>query len=129
MAVLPGRLDAVGLGYGGHGAAAGCANVQSRRAERFYNDLRQQTTCSFVFDPWGVEMPGSYIHGSTTAGAARQCLERVRTRFWVETESGTSWGRLRGDWCGVGCSAEGWVPAVEVVGELVVEDSGADLQQ
>ena len=43
-------------------------------------------------------------------------------------ESGTNWG-ARGDWGGVGCSAEAGVPAVEVVGELVVEDAGADLQQ
>ena len=42
-------------------------------------------------------------------------------------ESGTKWGRLRGERHGVQCPAEAGVPAVKVVGELVVEDAGADL--
>jgi hypothetical protein len=38
-------------------------------------------------------------------------------------------GRLRGECRGVGWSAEGGVPAVEVAGELVEEHAGTDLQQ
>ncbi len=44
-------------------------------------------------------------------------------------ESGTKWGRLRGECRGVGWSGEAGVPAVEVAGELVVEHVGAYLQQ
>jgi hypothetical protein len=44
-------------------------------------------------------------------------------------ESGTKWGRLRCERHGVQCPAEAGVPAVEVAGELVVEDAGADLEQ
>jgi len=43
--------------------------------------------------------------------------------------SGTNWGRSRGQRLSVGGVGELGVPAVEVVGELVVEDTGADLQQ
>jgi hypothetical protein len=44
-------------------------------------------------------------------------------------ESGTKWGRLRGKRCGIRSLCEAGVPAVEVAGELVVEDPGADLKQ
>jgi len=44
-------------------------------------------------------------------------------------ESGTKWGRLRGERHGVQCPAEAGIPAVEVAGELVAEDGGAHLQQ
>lgn len=48
----------------------------------------------------------------------------------VFKESGTKWGRLRGEVVPVGRGVgESGVPAVEVAGELVIEDSGADLQQ
>ena len=43
-------------------------------------------------------------------------------------ESGTKWGRLRGERRGVRRLVKAGVPAVEVVGELVVEDAGTDLQ-
>jgi len=39
-------------------------------------------------------------------------------------ESGTKWGRLRGQLLVIGGVGEVGVPAVEVVGEVVVEDSG-----
>jgi hypothetical protein len=46
-------------------------------------------------------------------------------------ESGKKRGRLGCplclDWCSE--SDEGWVPALEVVGELVVQDAAADLEQ
>jgi hypothetical protein len=45
------------------------------------------------------------------------------------SESGTKWGRLRGQLLVIGGVGEVGVPAVEVVGEVVVEDSGADLEQ
>ncbi|GEM_PF-4529459 len=38
-------------------------------------------------------------------------------------------GRLRSERHWVQCPAEAGVPAVEVVGELVIEDAGADLEQ
>jgi hypothetical protein len=38
-------------------------------------------------------------------------------------------GELRGCGMAVGRSGERWVPPVEVVGELVVEDPDTDLQQ
>ena len=44
-----------------------------------------------------------------------------------DVESGTFWGRLCRKCRGLRCSGEGGVPAVEVVGELLVEDSAADL--
>ena len=44
-------------------------------------------------------------------------------------ESGALWGRLRREWHRVRRPAETGVPAAEFVGELVVEDPGADLQQ
>ena len=47
----------------------------------------------------------------------------------ADRESGTKWGRLRGERYGVQCPAEAGVPAVEVAGEMVVEDAGAGLQQ
>jgi len=43
-------------------------------------------------------------------------------------ESEIFWGRLRCKRCGIRSSCEAGVPAVEVVGELVVEDLGAYLQ-
>jgi hypothetical protein len=46
-----------------------------------------------------------------------------------QTSGGTAfWGMCRRDGCGVRCSGEVGVPAVEVGVELVVEDSGADLK-
>jgi hypothetical protein len=44
------------------------------------------------------------------------------------TESGTKWGRLRGERRGVRRLVKAGVPAVEVAGELVVEDAGTDPQ-
>jgi len=47
----------------------------------------------------------------------------------ADMESGTFRGRLRGERHEIQCPAEAGVPAVEVAGELVVEDTGADLEQ
>lgn len=44
-------------------------------------------------------------------------------------ESETFWARLRGERRKIGFVGEVGVPAVEVVGELIVEDSGADLEK
>lgn len=54
-------------------------------------------------------------------------MHRLTTESY---ESGTNRGKLRGQglWIGRGVGEVG-VPAVEVVGEVVVEDSGADLEQ
>jgi len=51
------------------------------------------------------------------------------TQAAADKESGTNWGRSRGRRLSIGGVGELGVPAVEVVGELVVEDTGADLQQ
>ena len=59
------------------------------------------------------------------------------TIHWVQdchgdtyaTESGTNRGRLRGQVLLIGCVGEVGVPASVVVGEGVVEDPGADLEQ
>jgi len=59
-------------------------------------------------------------------------LEKVTERLRAgaaDMESGTKWGRLRGERYGVRCPAEAGVPAVKVAGELVIEDAGADLEQ
>jgi hypothetical protein len=45
------------------------------------------------------------------------------------SESGKNWGRLRGQFLVIGGVGEVGVPAVEVVGELVVEDPGAYLEE
>ncbi len=47
----------------------------------------------------------------------------------AETETGANRGRLGGDIVTLGCVGEPGVPAVEVVGQLVVEDPGSDLEQ
>jgi hypothetical protein len=52
----------------------------------------------------------------------------VIDEFVPKLESGTKWGRLRGERRGVRRLVKAGVPAVEVVGELVVEDAGTDLQ-
>jgi len=44
-------------------------------------------------------------------------------------ESGTNWGRPCGQRLPISGVGQLGVPAVEVVGELVFEDTGADLQQ
>ena len=44
-------------------------------------------------------------------------------------ESAKNWGRLRGKGLGVGGVGKAGVPAAEVVGEVVVEHSGADLER
>jgi hypothetical protein len=49
--------------------------------------------------------------------------------FAIQLESGTNRGRLCGQRLPVGCAGEPGVPAVEVIGELLVEHSGADLEQ
>jgi hypothetical protein len=46
----------------------------------------------------------------------------------VVKESGKNWGRLRGQLLVIGGVGEVGVPAPEVAGELVVEDSGTDLK-
>ena len=46
-----------------------------------------------------------------------------------DIESGTNRGRLRGQVLLIGCVGEVGVPAPVVVGEGVVEDPGADLEQ
>jgi len=46
----------------------------------------------------------------------------------VLVESGTKWGRLRRERDRGRFLVEAGIPAAEVVGELVVEDAGADLQ-
>jgi hypothetical protein len=59
----------------------------------------------------------------------------IRHHAWAvaqrleDEESGKNWGRLRGQFLVIGGVGEVGVPAVEVVGELVVEDSGTDLKQ
>jgi hypothetical protein len=50
-----------------------------------------------------------------------------RARQGTAKESGTFRGRLRHERRRILGVGEGWVPAVEGVGELVVEDSGSDL--
>ena len=47
----------------------------------------------------------------------------------ADGESETFWGRLRGERRKIGFLGEVGVPAVEVGGELVVEDPGADLEE
>ena len=46
----------------------------------------------------------------------------------LHEESGKNWGRLRGQLLVIGGLGEVGVPAPEVAGELVVEDSGTDLK-
>jgi len=57
------------------------------------------------------------------------CVDTGLCAARVHSESRTNWGRSRGRRLSVGGVGELGVPAVEVVGELVVEDTGADLQQ
>jgi len=54
---------------------------------------------------------------------------KAATRERSFTESGTNRGRLRGQVLLIGCVGEVGVPASVVVGEGVVEDPGADLEQ
>ena len=60
------------------------------------------------------------------ATAPRALDQRAQLRYM---ESGKNHGRLCGDVLVVGRVGEAGVPAVEFLGEVVVEDAGADLKQ
>src|SRR5659263_409846 len=73
--------------------------------------------------------PRSKRSTSNLVGTVRvwsHLLESVKSTGTCD-ESGTNWGRLRGQRLSVGHVGESWVPPVEVVGESVVEDPGAEL--
>ena len=82
----------------------------------------------------GTVAPASTHTVATSARAVKKTQKTTRmgreslcSPGWKE--SGTNWGRSRGQClpiCGVG---EAGIPAVEVRGELVVEDAGADLEE
>jgi len=110
--------------------SAGVSNVEFVVGSAY--DLRGVLEASGPFDI--VHAHQVLLHLADPVAGLREMLRATRPAGVLaardaDYESGTSWGRSCGQRLSVGGVGELGVPAVEVVGELVVEDTGADLQQ
>jgi len=76
-----------------------------------------------------LELAPTRAVGFEVGATFKQQVADSLTTAATKKESGTNWGRSRGQClpiCGVG---EAGIPAVEVRGQFVVEDAGADLEE